>query len=115
MFKTLKLEGARPWEGGRQYLEHMIIRSVQIFIFGLLAAVIYALWASIPRTAGKWFLLDAVLVAIAIEFFILVVFVLIIMSRGYHLSLNIANWRVKISLGSARDGSPSKASQSSAS
>lgn len=115
MLKTLKLEGARPWEGGRQYLEHTLIRSAQIFILGLLAAFFYALWASIPRTAGKLFLLDAVLVAIAIEFFILAVFVLIIMSRGYHFSLNIANWRVKISLGSGRDGSPSKASQSSAS
>jgi hypothetical protein len=115
MLKIIKLEGARPWEGGRQYLEHMLIRSVQIFIFGLLAAVIYALWASIPRTAGGWFLLDAVLLAIAIESIAIVIFMLIIMIRGYHFSLNIDKWKIKISLGSAQNRSPSKTSQSSAS
>jgi len=115
MLKTLKLEGARPWEGGRQYLEHMIIRSIQIFIVGLLAAVLYALWASLPRTVGIRSLLDPILIAIVIELFAAVIFVLIIMVGGYHFSLSIGKWKVKISLGSARDGSPSKASQSSAS
>jgi len=111
MLKTLKREGTRPWEGGRQYLEHMIIRSIQIFIVGLLAAVLYALWASLPETVGIRSLLDPILVAVVIELFVAVIFVLIIMVRGHHFSLSIDNWKVKISLRAAHNESPSKASQ----
>jgi hypothetical protein len=113
MLRIFSFAGARPWEGGRQFVEHLLIRSVQIFILGLMLAVIYALWASIPAAAERWLLIAAILAAV--DLLVLIIAAVLIFSRRYRFSWHFGKWVVDINITPRQGSSLHKPSKSSAS